>query len=182
MFGGALVLAFAARAAAHARVRATTLALSVWIVVVLWLAWATTGFAREFSSYYQVLDSSLIAATRSIPATIPGSIAVPADRRGWPVGWWVEALQQRPVFTGSNPQWLAFPEEQARATSIAALLASPDTTELRQRADDLGVTYLLMRKWDWIGWERWLDATAEAPVIVYDDNETIVLEIVPVIP
>ena len=175
-------MAFAARTAARASFRAMPLVLSGWIIVVLWLAGTTTGFAREFSRYYQVLDGSLIAATRSIPSTGVGSIAVPADHRGWPVGWWVEALQKRPVFTGSNPQWLAFPEEQARARATSDLLTSPNALVLQRRAGHLGVTYVLMRKWDWIGWERWLDDPTDSPRVIYDDNKTIVLEIVANIP
>jgi hypothetical protein len=177
-----MLLAFAARTVTRGWNRLRPLSMSAWILAVLWLAGTSTGFAREFAGYYQVLDASLIAATRSIPSANDGSIAVPADRRGWPVGWWVEALQPRPVFTGSNPQWLAFPEELTRAEDTSDLFASPDALVLQRRAEDLGVTFLLMRKWDWIGWDGWLDDAANAPAVTYDDNETIVLEIVPAHP
>ncbi len=182
LLGGAVLFAYACRQLSRTWVRLASVVLTGWCVLVFWLAGATSGFAREFAGYYQVFDASLIAATRCIPTASSGSIAVAADRRGWPIGWWVEALQERPVFTGSNPQWLAFPEEQSRASSTAALFASTDAHALRSRAATMGVEYLVMRKWDWIGWERWTDDAAFAPAIIYDDTETIVLALIPVSP
>lgn len=146
---------------------------------ILWLAVTTTNISRGFADYYLVLGDSLIAAVQSVPPADPGAIAVAQDRRGWPIGWWVEALQERPVYTGSNLQWLAFPEERDRAVATSALLASPSAKVLRERAHDLGVDYLIASKWDWIGWDRWLNDAVDAPVIVYDDDETIVLRIAP---
>jgi hypothetical protein len=182
LLGGAILFALSCRWAAPAWGSARPVLLATWCAATLWLAWTTTGLTREFASYYQVLDASLLAATRSIPPAKVGAIAVAADRRGWPVGWWVEALQERPVFTGSNPQWLAFPEEQYRADAAATLFASPDARVLRERADALDVTYLVMRKWDWIGWDHWVESGDNTVAIMYDDDETIVLEIRPVAP
>lgn len=182
LLGSAMLFAFACRQTARRSGKAVPIVLAGWVVSVVWLAWVTTGLVREFATYYQVLDASLIAAISSIPDSNNGSIAVAADRRGWPVGWWVEALQDRPVFTGSNPQWLAFPEERSRAASVARLLASEDLQILQERASELGVEYLLMRKWDWIGWERWTDGTTYPATFIYDDNETLVMEIPPLTP
>jgi hypothetical protein len=179
LVGGAILLAFTCRWAACAWSRALPVVLVTWSVAILWLAWTTTGLTREFATFYQVLDASLIAATRSIPQSDVGAIAVAADRRGWPIGWWLEALQERPVLTGSNSQWLAFPEERTRAGVAATLFTSPDAQVLRERADALGVAYLVMRKWDWIGWDNWVDDSTNSVAIFYDDNETIVLEITP---
>ncbi|MDQ2653356.1 MAG: hypothetical protein M3Z20_09980 [Chloroflexota bacterium] len=182
LLGGALLFAFTCRWAARAWRRALPVVLATWSVAILWLAWTTTGLTREFAMYYQVLDASWLAAVRSIPPADAGAIAVAADRRGWPVGWWIEALQERPVLTGSNPQWLAFPEERTRADAVAALFASSDAQVLRERTDALDVAYLVMRKWDWIGWDNWIDESGNTVAILYDDNETIVLEITPVGP
>jgi hypothetical protein len=179
LLGGTMLTAFTCRWAARAWDRSMTVILGTWSVAILWLAWTTTGLTREFAAYYQVLDASLVAATQSLPATNEGSIAVAADRRGWPIGWWFEALQERPVFTGSDTQWLAFPEERTRATAAAALFASPDVHVLQGRADAMGVTYLVMRKWDWIGWDHWVDGSTHTVATIYDDNETIVLELSP---
>lgn len=182
MLGSAVLLAYACRQTARRWNKALPAVLTAWVVSIVWLAWVTTGPVREFATYYQVLDASLIAAISSIPDSDSGSIAVAADRRGWPVGWWVEALQERPVFTGSNPQWLAFPEERARAASVTRLLASEDLQVLHERASELGVEYLLMRKWDWIGWEHWTDSATDTTAFIYDDNETLVMEILPLNP
>lgn len=182
LLGGVVLFAFTCRVAVGSQRKALPAVLAAWSLATLWLAWTTTGLTREFASYYQVLDASLLSATRSIPPANPGSVAVAADRRGWPTGWWVEALQERPVLTGSNPQWLAFPDERARAEAAASLFSSPDALALQERAGGLEVAYLVMRKWDWIGWERWIDGDTGAVAIVYDDNETIVLGIEPVSP
>lgn len=179
LLGGAILFAYVCRVVARARSQVLVALLLTWGAALVWLAGTTTGLTREFASYYQVLDVSLVAAVRSIPTIKTGSVAVAADRRGWPIGWWIEALQERPVFTGSNPQWLAFPEEQLRAGDAAMLFAAQDAQVLRQRAGDLDVAYLVIRKWEWIGWERWIDNSATSPAIIYDDNETIVLEVVP---
>jgi hypothetical protein len=94
----------------------------------------------------------------------------------------LEALQERPVFTAGNPRWLAFPEERTRADATAALFASPDARVLQERADAQAVEYLVMLKWDWIGWDHWIDSGADTVAIIYDDNETIVMRIRPVNP
>jgi hypothetical protein len=182
LLGGAILGAFACRMAADTWHFTLPLALSGWIIGVMWLAGTTTGFAREFARYYQVIDASMIAAISSVPITDDGSIAVAANQRGWPVGWWVEALQERTVFTGSNPQWLAFPIERERARATEELFASPDQQVLQQQAEAMGVTYLLLRKWEWIGWDRWLDTPGRTPAVIYDDNQTLVLEVFPATP
>ena len=182
LLGGAILFAYVCRLAARARLPVLLALLLTWSATIAWLAGSTTGLTHEFASYYQVLDASLAAAVRNIPSTTAGSVAVAADRRGWPIGWWVEALQERPVFTGSNPQWLAFPEEQQRASDAALLFAAQDGQVLRQRARELDVTYLVIRKWEWIGWEHWIDSSAMSPGIIYDDNATIVLEVIPASP
>jgi hypothetical protein len=179
LLGGAILLAHTCRESARALEKLLPASLLIWGIAIVWLSVTSTGFAREFGGYYQVLDASLVAAVQSIPPAKTGSIAVAADRRGWPIGWWVEAMQVRPVFTGSDLQWLAFPEEQRRAGATALLLASPDGRVLRERADAMGVRFLVLRKWDWIGWDRWVDGSAQAPAIIYDDDETLVLAIFP---
>ena len=180
LMGGAILFTCALRFACQGLACTLPPILAGWIVVTIWSARSTTTIAHEFASFYQVLDASTIAATRSIPVTQDGALAVAADRRGWPVGWWVEALQEQPVYTGSDPQWLAFPDERTRADAVAQLLASPDGQILQQRAEALDVTYLVVRKWDWIGWDRWIDGDPNAPAVNYDDNVTIVLQIFPV--
>jgi len=177
LVGGAILAGFACHVTTRTWAKTRLPVLAAWCLAIIWLAGVTTGFTSEFARYYQVLDASLVAATQRIPSPAAGAIAVTSDHRGWPVGWWVEALQEAPVFTGSNPQWLAFPDERTRAETVKALLASPDVSVFQQRARDSEVTYLLLRKWDWIGWERWLESTPDAPTVIYDDNETIVFQV-----
>jgi hypothetical protein len=179
LLGGAILASFACKYATRSQSRLRHAILSACCLATIWMATVTTGFTREFAHFYEVLDTSFVVATRAIPSQADGAVAVAADHRGWPVGWWVEALQPAPVLVGSDLQWLAFPEERARAETVNDLLASSDSSVLQQRARDAGVAYLVLHKWDWIGWERWLATTQDAPTVIYDDNETIVLRIVP---
>lgn len=177
LLGGAILAGFTCSTTTRAWTNARLPVLSAWCLAIFWLAGITTGLVREFGHFYQVLDASLVTAAQRIPSSSTGAVAVAPDRRGWPVGWWIEALRETPVFTGSNPQWLAFPEERARAEEVDALLASPRASVLQERARDLEVEYLLLRKWEWIGWERWIDGTPDVPTVIYDDNETMVFRI-----
>lgn len=146
--------------------------------LALWLGWRSSGIATEFAGFYRVLDASTVNAAAFL-ANQPDdhAIAVMADRRGWPVGWWYEALQQRPVLTGSDPRWLAFPDERNRADAVQALFATRNGQELRELSTQLEVDTLVVRKWEWIGWDRWLDDPAEAPTAVFDDGVTLILQV-----
>ncbi len=147
------------------------------------LALATVGdnAARAYGTFYRVLDQSLIGAATFVEATEPdGLVAVHADRRGWPVGWWYEGLTEQRIAVGSDPRWLGFPNERQQAELVANLFAPGRSgDELRQMADAAGVELLVTGKWDWIGWDRWLSETDPAVVVAYDDDETIVLRILP---
>jgi hypothetical protein len=135
--------------------------------------------ATTFAHFYAVLDPSLVAAANAIAADkTPGTVAVRQDRRGWPIGWWFEALLAQPVLVGSDQQWLAFPEERDNARQVDALFASDlDPTTLRNLAKASDVRYLVIPKWDWIGWERWLRDPTYPLTILYDDDQTLVLRL-----
>ena len=179
ILGCSMLVAHAARSVVKTHELATFVVIVGWSSLTLWLAVMTTAFSRDFASFYQELDASLVNAAGSIPSSGDESIAVMADQRGWPTGWWVEALQDRKVLTGSDLQWLAFPEEKAQASTVTTLSNSPDADTLADRARAAHVRYFIARKWDWIGWEAWLLSGTNAPSVVYDDNTTIVLDIAP---
>ena len=135
---------------------------------------------REYLDFYRVLDPSLLAAAGRIEA-FGRPVAVRADRRGWPIGWWLEGLTAVPVAVGSDPRWLGIPAERQRAAEVALLFdGGLSPTEVRERANRLGVELLLLRKWEWIGWERWL-AASPAPAVepIFDDGVTLLLRVLP---
>jgi hypothetical protein len=136
---------------------------------------ATAGYAE----FYRVIDRPLIDAAATIERDGGnGAIAVREDRRGWPIGWWFEALLTQPVIVGSDPQWLGFPGEQEHAHQAAALFdggLDPATFATRAAAGNVG--YLVISKWDWIGWERWLRQPGFPVAVLYDDDRYLVLRV-----
>ena len=137
------------------------------------------GEAFAFFRFYAVLDESTIAAANALDGMEPdGVVAVREDRRGWPVGWWFEGLTDRRIAVGSDPRWLGFPAERDAAATVRGVFdgaLSPE--ELRRRADDAGISQMVARKREWIGWQRWLAAPHPAVEVLYDDGVTIVLGI-----
>jgi hypothetical protein len=136
---------------------------------------AVTDFAR----FYQVADRSLVQAAAAIAADGgAGTVAVRQDHRGWPVGWWFEALLEQPIIVGSDRQWLGFPDEWAHARQADALFdGSLDATRFRQLTAAGGVRYLVIPKWDWIGWDRWMEIPGFPIAVLYDDDEYLVLRV-----
>jgi hypothetical protein len=169
---GARRLAVSAEAARAAPAIATAAVALVLIV-------PADRAVAQLGAFYRVSDASLLGAARAIAEDgLPGAVAVRQDRRGWPVGWWFEALLERPVIVGSDPRWLAFPEESEHARVAEALFAGDlDAAEFRDRAASVDVRYLVTRKWDWIGWERWTSDPAFPIVVVYDDDEYLALRV-----
>ncbi len=150
--------------------------LAVSLALLMQADRATTTFA----SFYQVVDDSLLQAATAIEEDGgTGAIAVRPDRRGWPIGWWFEALQENPVLTGSDPQWLAFPDERERSSRAAALFdGSLGGNAFLAKASESGTRYLVIAKWDWIGWERWLSEPGFPLTVLYDDDRFLVLRVV----
>ena len=155
------------------------------VTLVVALAIAASVFVRAdraasgFASFYHVVDESLVRAATAIEADgHVGAVAVRQDRRGWPIGWWFEALLHQPVIVGSDPRWLAFPDEWRHAQLAETLFdGGLSAEELRQRATSAGVRYLVVAKWDWIGWERWLRQPDFPVASIYDDERYLVLRL-----
>jgi hypothetical protein len=133
----------------------------------------------RFADFYRVVDKSFLGAVAAIESDgSSGVVAVRKDRRGWPVGWWFEALLDRPVIVGSDPRWLAFPKEWEHARQAESLFdGGLDAETFQQRAIASGVHYLVVAKWDWIGWERWVNTPGFPIAEIYDDDRYLVLRI-----
>ena len=160
------------------RTRAATLLTAVAVAATLFVA-ADRASAR-FADFYRVVDESLVRAAAAIDADHElGAVAVRQDRRGWPIGWWFEALLNRPVIVGSDQRWLAFPDEWEHARLAETLFDGRiDAEVFRRHAASAGVRYVVIPKWDWIGWERWIGAPEFPVSTVYDDDRYLVLRII----
>jgi hypothetical protein len=151
------------------------LALAIGVALVVPADRATA----QFADFYHVVDGSLVRAAAAIEANSDsGAVAVRKDRRGWPIGWWFEALLDHRIIVGSDPRWLGFPAEREHARQAEELFdGGLDGETFRQRVATSGVRYLVIAKWEWIGWERWL-ATPGFPVAkIYDDDRYLVLRV-----
>jgi hypothetical protein len=179
LIGAAIAAGLCARWVAsrgpHSRAAALLVGLAIASALIVPADRATTRFA----DFYRVVDGSLVRAAAAIESDgKPGAVVVREDRRGWPIGWWFEALLDQTVIVGSDPQWLAFPAEQEHARQAAALFdGGLDAETFRRRAIASGVRYLVVVKWDWIGWDRWLTTPGFPLVKLYDDERYLVLRV-----
>jgi len=123
--------------------------------------------ASEDFAYYRTLEPGMADAANWLEANTAGeSVAVQANARGWPVGWWFEGLVDSDrVLVGSDERWLGFPEEREHAREVADLFAfGLSLDQVRTRAEPLGVRYLAFSTSDWTGWRAW----TVQPAYVFD--------------
>ena len=143
--------------------------LAVALPLLLWFQ--TDDVAAGAYDFYREADRSLLAAAALVEAHPGHGLAVvrkSAD--GWPAGWWFEGLTEKRIAVGSEEKWLAFPEERANAR-LAALLfdGTRPSAEIAHLAADRGVALLVVRKHEWIGWQRWLAEPTPALTVAYED-------------
>jgi hypothetical protein len=79
---------------------------------------------------------------------------------------------------GSDPQWLAFPEERANARIANGFTTRPmSSAEALSYATDNGVDLLLTARSDWIGWRSWVQESDAQITIVFENERYVVLEL-----
>lgn len=159
--------------------RRPVLAMVIAFAIPLLLIVPADRAAGGYFTYYRTLDGSLLSAAAAVEEAAPeGTVAVRRDWRNWPIGWWFEGLTTAPIAVGSDPRWLGFPDEVARAALVDRFFTDRlETGQLRDLANETGVELLVLRKWEWIGWQRWLEGADPAVEVLYDDNEFLVLRI-----
>jgi hypothetical protein len=175
--GSVFALALALRQVARTDAMPDKAIRAVCLSAIAIVALRGDGEATAFFRFYRVLDASTITAASVLERSseVTGA-AVRADRRGWPSGWWYEGLTTRRVLVGSDPRWLGFPEERTVAEDVGRLFdGSLSPVQLREAAERLGVSHLVLGKWEWIGWERWLAEEDPAVRVWYDDDRTLIL-------
>jgi hypothetical protein len=179
LIGAGIAAGLCARWVASIGPRSNAATLLLAVVIAATLVVPADRATSRFADFYRVVDQSLLGAAAAIESDgSSGAVAVRKDRRGWPVGWWFEALLDRPVIVGSDPQWLAFPAEREHARQAEALFdGGLDAETFQLRATESGVGYLVVAKWDWIGWERWANAPGFPIEEIYDDDRYLVLRV-----
>lgn len=136
---------------------------------------------EEDIHFYRMLDGDFVAAAQWSQANPPeGAVAMPADSRQWPVGWWFRGLTDAPVLVGSNPKWLAFEQEREEAAFVASLLQPPrSSAEVGALARESGVTRLVVYREYWVGWQRWLREPEPGVHASYGNDTFLVLDFLP---
>jgi hypothetical protein len=179
LIGAGIAAGFCARRVASITPASHAAALLLAFAIAATLVVPADRETSRFADFYRVLDESLLGAAAAIESDgSPGAVAVRKNRRGWPVGWWLEALLDQPVIVGSDPRWLAFPMEREHARQAEALFdGGLDAGTFHQRAIASGVHYLVVAKWDWIGWERWVNVPGFPVAEIYDDDRYLVLRV-----
>lgn len=135
----------------------------------------------DYVAYYRVVDPSLVAAARVVAREAgTGSVVVRANRRGWPEGWWFEGLTTARILVDSDPRWLGFRAERRQA-ALAARFFLPGVSgaAVRRLAAETGVDLLVLRKKEWIGWQRWLAEPLPPVTALFDDGTFLVLRVRP---
>lgn len=146
------------------------------------LSWSRADArAAQAFDFYRVVDASLLRAAAYVDQHHDGQLVVVRhDAHGWPVGWWFEGLTSARIAVGSNPAWLAFPEERAHARLAARFFDHRQTSaEAAGLARQAGVGLLVARKWDWIGWLAWSEEPDPQIRVVFDDGVFVVMAVAP---
>ena len=148
-----------------------------------WLLALTGAFADARAAdqyrFYTVADEPLQVAAAWIQEHHDGGLVVTRyDRFGWPVGWWFEGLTDADIAVGSNVKWLGFPDERERALLAERFFERGMTGRaVTELAAETGVELLVFRKWEWIGWERWLSEPSPTVSVAFDDGEFMILDV-----
>jgi hypothetical protein len=148
----------------------TTLGLAVFPSQVQWYATLTPGVVSGLNELDRVAPRDAVLAVS--PAPKQGS-----DQQGWPLGWWVEGLLDRPTYFASDLQWLNTADERRRAT-LANEIFSPTegVTGAVQLARAKGIRYIVVAT-GWAGYRAWIAAAPSldgASVVIVTDSLVVI--------
>jgi len=125
--------------------------------------------------FYAVMRPPLVEAIEfAAEATDEGDVIAIPSLRGAPIGWWVEALADRPVLYGSALRWLNFADEVDRA-SRANQIFQPNFPNLATlpllEASSVSVV-VLPRTWIFFDYNRtseWVESSGVEMIFVNGD-------------
>ena len=131
-------------------------------------------------AFYRTLDAHYLDAVEWSNANPPeGAIAVAADRRGWPVGWWWRGLSTDTVLVGSHARWLAFEDEREEARVIGRLLRTLDGSEAARFAREHRIGRVVVYREQWIGWQWWVREAPSEFTLAHVNDEFAIVDIAP---
>jgi hypothetical protein len=159
------------------RTAASLLAVAL-VPILAYQSLVNANLFRVQVAFYAVVPGDWVPVMTFLrERTPPGSlVAVGPDAVADPTGWWVQGLGQRPALISSDPAWLNFPEERARAREAQWIFdPSVSAAESLRRARKLGVAYLLVDK-RWPHYQAWHGAGAGLRVAL-DEPDVALVEV-----
>lgn len=157
------------------------------IVLLVQFALSTTTFESQVK-WYAALNPGIVAGLQELDKIAPRNSVLsvgPApnlsNQEGWPLGWWVEGILDRPTFYASDLQWLYLPDERRRA-NLANQMFSRDEGfgSAIPLARSNGITYIVVAK-AWAGYQVWISnkGSPQGVQVVIDNDSLLVLSISP---
>jgi hypothetical protein len=152
----------------QARGALTAIAATALLPLLVYQYTASAQLFRGQVSFYQVIPGDWVPTLAYLRDQTPAGslVAVGPDGQDRPTGWWVQGLGRRPALISSDPAWLNFPGERARANEARWIFdPSLSAGESVRRARSLGVAYLLVDK-RWSHYTAWYQGGAGLQVVV----------------
>jgi hypothetical protein len=140
------------------RPRARLASTAIGAGLLLWIAPSLDTQAKGVIGWFQYMDEDYVEAATWIHGHSPrGLVAVAADDRGYPLGWWLAGMADARVIAGSDPRWLAFPKQRDLAESIGRVF---DDRLLWFEASKVarveGIDFVVAPKRFWTHWQAWV--------------------------
>ena len=147
-------------------------------ILVLQSALGISTFQSQVG-FYSTLTPGIVSGLEMLDRVAPheATLAVgPAPRNGWPFGWWVEGLLNRPTVYASNLRWLNFPDERRRASLANEMFSARvgiDGAIVLAKTN--GISYIVVAS-EWPGYRVWLsNGRPLATSMVLVSNESILI-------
>jgi hypothetical protein len=139
---------------------------------------------RAQVEWYAVLTPGTVAGLGQLETLAPRNATIVvspgagrAGDQGWPYGWWVEGLLDRPTYYASSSNWLNFADERRRAAIANAIFNSPDGMSggIRLAREDR-ISYIVVNT-AWSGYRDWVSrgSALDGATVVLDTESILVI-------
>jgi hypothetical protein len=135
------------------------------------------AFQRQLR-FYSTLNPGVVAGLQQLDrvASRNAVLAVgPAPRNGWPFGWWVEGLLDRPTYYACDLQWLNQPDERRRATLANEMFSKQaGISGAIDLARANGIDYIVVAR-EWNGYPEWASRGSPTQMHVLINTESLLV-------
>jgi hypothetical protein len=131
--------------------------------------------------WYAAITPAEVTALHQLDGIAPrgASLAVSpgADQQGWPIGWWVEGLLDRPTYYASYPQWLNFQDERRRSAIANQMFSASEGLSGAVRLARANNISFIVVATQWPGYQAWFSENAPlegARVVIENDSMLVI--------